>query len=442
MGNFVFCRRCNPDMTDGAQAIGGLGTFSNGGGPLPEIPNECTDCNVCFIRLAFRTEAIGDLIVGAGNHSASGSIWATEQWVLFNNGDDYERDDSRPVKCKVTTIVNPDDATTNIVTAVDVNDGSFIWERKSTDVLDPDYDVFELTTGTIDTPVCNCGPCVGFDTEWHRTPFVWPSPAEDFILDATFEAIDAFCDEDFETPACLHYVADSTVIPVTDGWGFGGTWVHTRNYPGTDDRLCGEAALLNIGAGTINDECDSESGRLRLGITGCNQLFLWTGCEGDPREPPEPGDFVLDDDETAGACDDATINDLTYGGTCEDGDGSNCPPDDCSASYCKWTWNVDTLVWDLTFSSCLTGFECPPTPPDPTITDHPWEHCECCLSTAPECPPGVPECMGDTCTVQWDGFSWIPSVTCLTAGCSCVPPIDDGLFVRENRAGLCCNTGD
>jgi hypothetical protein len=436
---WIFCRRCNPTMIAGVGA-GGLGSFSGPSG-VPDMPNECPGCNILFVAFTFINEEVADLVVGSGNHIGG----VTDLWVLFYDSGDYTRDASRPLACTVGTITHPDDATLDLIVSITVN--GFVWERASTVSTDPDFDTFNLTTGVIDTDVCNCGPCVGVYIEKHRTPFAWENPPEDFVAAVSLPssgdpcAFDPPCEQDFTTPVCLSYDPDyvASLLGVVDGWGFGGRWRWGDWYLGTGDAQCPEAATLTI-AGEINDDCeDQENGQFTAANLCCELRLAWEDCDRDPRIPPDETLFtVILSDPCSGS-----LDSLTYGGTCEeDGGRINCPPDDCPGAYVEWTWNTDTLIWEVTDSNCeLTGTAIGPAPDDPLITDVTWVECNCCVEVTPECEPGWSPCPGDECGWVWDatGVIW-NAQECPSFGCFCHdPPERAGLFDGETIPGICCS---
>jgi hypothetical protein len=440
VANWIFCRRCNPNLVAGIPGIRG-----QIGGPsgLPNMPNECPGCNVLFVALSFISEAVADQIVGAGNHHVAGVEWQTDLWVLFYDSGDYSRDSSRPVECTVTTITHPDDPTLDLITSISVAGGAFVWTRASNDPLDPDFSKFDLTTGTIDAPVCNCGPCVGVYVERHRVGFAWEDPVEDFTATVSmgndpdspyFEN----CNKDFTKPICLHYDATYPHGPnITDGWGFGGRWVYAKSYDGDDGSPCSEGATLTIN-GSLFDACeDQETAEfVAANITGCAIRLSWEGCDRDPREPPDESLFSIVLDDNCGG----TLDLLTYGGHCEDGDDTDCVPDDCPAAYCRYQWNIDTQKWDLLDSTCIDPDVCPDPPPDPDVTDVAWVRCLCCEVTTPRCPEGKVECADGDCTWTWSSVlaDWFPT-DCSAIECACsFKPTTPGLLDGDVAPGICC----
>jgi hypothetical protein len=439
LGRWIFCRRCSTNIA--TNPSGGFGITG-----LATMPNECPGCNVIFITFGFISEDVADLVVGAGNHTAG----VAGPWVLFYDGGDYTRDGSRPVDCTVGTIVHPTDPTLDLIMTVSVSAGAFVWTRKSSDPLDPDFQIFELTTGVIDVDVCECGQCVSIGTEAHRTPWAYPYPPEDWTADVFVVAegngcTSPGCEVDFDKTVCLSWdqFYQGSSGPV-DGWGFGGRWIWGDWYAGTgDDQHCHEAAVLTI-SDFLLDACeDQENGQFSASNLCCGIRKAWEDCDRDPRTTPVAADFsvVLDN-----ACGGGLLNTLSYGGTCEDDGGTiNCPPDDCPIQYCKWQWDVDTQAWVLIETNCLGDSECPGPPDDPLETDVVWTECNCCVTVTPGCTCDDPlvfePCLTQDCTWIWLG-TWDPLDPCSDITCECQGRPDDildpGGFIGEIRDGCCC----
>jgi hypothetical protein len=443
---WIACQRCDPDLTVTGFS-GDLGQIGGSSG-VPTMPNECPGCNILFINFSFISKEVADLVVGNNNHTQVGDVWKTGNWVLFYDEGDYTRDTSRPVPCTVGTIVHPDDPTLDIIVSVDVNNGAFVWTRDSNDPASADFLSFSLTTGEIDVPVCGCGNCVGIYLERHRTAFAWEYPVEDFVATVTLEAGDcnADCTQAFTSPVCLSYDDSyvASLLPITDGWGFGGRWKWGDFYVGTNDVNCHEAATLTI-AGEMFDNCDGlEAGRFTAANVCCDISLKWEGCDRDPRLPPDEELFTV---LLSDSCDGGSLDSLTYGGNCEeDGGRINCPPEGCPVQYCEFEWDVDNQTWVLLESNCIHPAECPDPPTDPpAITDVTWVQCLCCETTVPGCtcddPVNFEPCATQDCIWWWQG-AWELLTPCSDITCECHGKPDDitdpGGFIGETRDGCCC----
>jgi hypothetical protein len=448
---WITCQRCDPDLT-AEGTTGDLGQIGGASG-VPTFPNTCPACNILFIRFTFISKEVADLIVGNNNHTQVGDVWQTETWCLFYDAGDYTRDVTRPVACTVSTIVHPDDATLDIITSVDVNNGAFVWTRDSNDPASADFLSFSLTTGEIDVPVCGCGSCVGIYMERHRTPFAWEYPPEDFTATVTLDsgteppcAYGTECPDDFTTPICLAFddTYSASLLGIVDGWGFGGRWRYGGFYLGTSDYHCTEAAVLTI-TGELFDTCDNqENGQFVAANLCCEIRLAWEDCDRDPRTPPDEDDFTI---ELSDTCTGGSLDSLTYGGTCEpDGGRINCPPDDCPVQYCEFEWDVDNEAWVLLDSNCIHPAECPDAPTDPPpITDVAWVQCLCCETTGPGCTCDDPllfePCATQDCIWIWTG-TWDLDTACSDITCECQGKpdndLDPGTFMGETRDGCCC----
>lgn len=442
MGNWVFCRRCDPTMTIGgtpnpAFQLGRIGGARVGETLLGDlaIPNECETCAILIVQPVFANTDIQDQVIDGGTFTPG------DAWVLFNDGDDFTRDSSggRDIAVSITTFENPADATTDLIESITV--GDFTWTRKSTDPLDgADFSLFTLTAGTFD-PECECGHCVGFIIYMDHIALALPYPPNDFSVAFELEQWDECCDE-IPSSICLKWVPAE--IPL-DGWIFGGKWVYQLTYM-DGDTPCDVQAVLSISE-HIDDSCEDTYGVLTIGAhCWCAGEFVWEDdcSREDPRVVPTVDEFGDDVSANGFPCEDseATLTALTYGDTCED-DPTDCScPDDCPVQCVKWQWNVDTQSWGMIESNCIDPAVPPDPPPDPAITDFPWVKCTCCVTVVPECDPGVPPCPGDHCAVKWNGASWSTFLNCSGLGCTCTPPARDGLFLNEAVDGICCNTGE
>lgn len=420
MLRWIFCRRCNPQFN----APAGLNTG---------IPNDCMACVVLCASADFQNQDIADQVMGEGNWSPG------DTWALFNDGDDFKRDDSRPVAVTFSTVENPNNAAENIVSEISIDSGSFVWTRRNNDPDSPDFPIFDMTTGTIDAKTCNCGPCVTFSFNVHFVAFATDGIPEDFAVTVEIDQ-----DVDAECHGTVTLCLKTTLVETScDGWAFIGAGEFLGEWTATSDIYDGE---------TLPDRC-RDYGLLRIDGDGCGGLtaqltisnnedcaiFQWTvECGHDPRTAPDEGDFVsFEDTGCAGS-----LTSLTYGGDCGEGGGeSNCPPDDCPTSYCKWQWNVDTAEWEILTSNCIDPAVCPDPPPDPAITTFPWIQCNCCVIVTPPNPCADAGTCPGSCQFTWAGplLRWSIATSC-DPGCTCCGmPDRDGLFIGETVDGTCCS---
>lgn len=421
MAKWIFCRRCNPNFV-----TGGLGGDLNTG-----IPNSCMSCVVLCARADFINQDVADQVMGVGN-------WAPGQtWALFNNGDDFDRDGSRPVAVTFSTVADPNDATQNIVHEISIGGGAFVWTRKSDDSGNPDFNTFELTSGEINTKVCDCGVCVTFDFSMHLVVLATDGPVQGFAVEAD---IDDFVDCNETVTLCMQPSLPGTTT-ACDGWTLVSDmlWVGIGDsYDGATPDSCRDGAELRL---TAQDGCTDLFGMLNVRNSEACAIFHWEAeCGHDPRTPPDETDFSINFTDTGCS---GSLTSLAYGEDCEGGDITNCPPEDCPASFCIWIWNIDTQDWDLVFTNCLEGFVCGDPPADPDDTGSVHIECTCCVENPQPCGPGN-QCPGpDTCGWVWDagGSMWT------TAGCAgsaegcvcCGKPERVGAFDGEIVEGICCD---
>jgi hypothetical protein len=427
--------------------------FGNGSGePYGNISGfslhtDCSSdkCVELLFTMTFASNRIAAAVVGSGNYTPSTiSTPATVgPWVLFNRGGEpaWDRDESRSVSCSVELIAHPTDPDSMIVGTFTVGD-ELTWERVSTDPESADFQKFELTNGSIDSPPYEPAGdyCLNVQIGAVRCAYVQESSCADddtckMGLTATLESGDPILCDSENVNICMEQLG---AFATFDDWLFGGEWYGAFTYGEEDE--CGQWAYLRIGQGALNPfpigDCTGTLGEFQIWNAGCRLYGVWEECSHDPRECPKPEDFVIT--EGPGSCD-GSLTGLTCG-SCEG--TSNCPPEECPGAYCKYVWDVDEQIWVLDFSNCLGGMECPPTlPDDPEVMDVPHVYCVCCVEVTPQCDANNVPCPGDECGWVWDAaFSiWTTAGACETIGCTCQGmPEDPGLFDGDTRPGICC----
>jgi len=419
------------------QAVGPLDPIPLGKFGVGQISVSCAYCTVYIVKLRFANEAAARHYVGEGNYQEetidSVLNFVTEEWVLFGDGTAYSRDDDRPIPMTITTETHPTFSDIITPTTIDLNNGAFIWTRRSDDPASVDFLKFDLTTGAEFTGGQGIDFCIGINARTLRCGYFYP--ADDHPIG--FEIAFAGCDPITFT-ACLETDADT--CEAIDGWCYSASGIYAED----SDPTCRRWAMIAIYATANGGDCNEQFPLGQIDVysgpdcpdTGA-ATWRWIECTHDPRDCPTAADFEL---IWNFECPGASITSISC--DCGGGGGSNnCPPESCPNSYCKWQWDTAHNVWVLLESNCIGLYECPDPPADPEITDIPWVECNCCIEIVPACPGDTPLCP-DPCGWVWDagGNVWT-TAGCVGAseGCNCEGmPERDGLFDGETVEGYCC----
>lgn len=311
--------------------------------------------------------------------------------------------------------------------------------------------------------------------------------------------LDGLCEYQDDTLCLSLDINDSSFFKaqLVDGWMLGGTWRGSDRLPvsGTGSHHVGtgtgtEQLCRTVVVGSEEDHCapqticNSAVLMMQGGIVRDNQGwerqyqgFPWPTLDycilgrlawdrqvfylekrvEDVRTLPDKDEWTDTDLMYGGAgahvdCG-GDLDKLVFGGGCHDGGGGGdtdgvCPPPDCIASYCEFTWDPDTFSWSITHSSCVEpSSTCPDEPPTPTDPSIVHVVCICCDVITPPgpCEGGASACEG-TCFHTWStggGGHWLTTSACVTpidgSSCSCTdPPTRPGLFNGEMVEGVCC----